>query len=172
MTAYPNLNGSLTLPRIVTHAAQPVLVRHVAITMDDLDSTGPACLDAVRAWMEVQGIKPTGPGFFRYDLINMAGQMGMAFGFPVAPGTKGQGEVVAEILPAGRYISVLHYGHPDELYDATIMLIEWSKVREVDWDVEETAKGDRFAARLELFNRAEGDPSDDWITEIRIRLRD
>jgi effector-binding domain-containing protein len=172
MTAYPNLKGSLTLPRIVTHAAQPALVRHVALTMNDLDSAGPAALDGVADWMAQQGIAPAGPGFFRYDLINMAGQMGMAFGYPVAPGTQGAGDIAAETLPAGRYISVLHHGHPDELYDATIMLIEWSKVREVGWDVEETAAGDRFAARLELFNHAEGDPSDDWITEIRIRLRD
>lgn len=171
MTAYPHLAGSLTLPRIVTHAAQPVLVRHAAIGLDALDSAGPAALDAVEAWMAEKRIAPTGPGFFRYDLINMAGQMGMAFGYPVAPGTVGEGEIRAETLPAGRYISVLHHGHPDELYDATIMLIEWSKVRRVDWDVEETAAGDRFAARLELFNQAEGDPSDDWVTEIRIRLR-
>ena len=172
MTAYPHLAGSLTLPRIVTHAAQPVLVRHAVLGMDALDSAGPAALDAVEAWMAGQGIAPTGPGFFRYDLINMAGQMGMAFGYPVAPGTMGDGDIRAETLPAGRYISVLHHGHPDELYDATIMLIEWSKVRHVDWDVEETPAGDRFAARLELFNHAEGEPSDDWVTEIRIRLRD
>jgi effector-binding domain-containing protein len=172
MTAYPNLKGSLTMPQIVTHAAQPVLVRHVAMAMDALDRDGPAALDAVGHWMERSGIRSTGPGFFRYDLINMGGEMGMAFGYPVAAGTKGQGDIIAETLPAGRYISVLHHGHPDELYDATIMLIEWSKVREVAWDVEETAEGDRFAARLELFNHAEGDPSDGWITEIRIRLRD
>jgi effector-binding domain-containing protein len=172
MTAYPNLSGSLTLPRILSFAAQPVLVRHAALSMADLDSAGPAALDTVADWMTRHGIAPAGPGFFRYDLINMAGRMGMAFGYPVAPGTTGQGEIVAETLPAGRYISVLHHGHPDELYDATIMLIEWSKVRQVDWDAEDTAEGDRFAARLELFNRAEGDPSDDWITEIRIRLRD
>jgi effector-binding domain-containing protein len=172
MTAYPNLQGSLTLPRIVTHAAQPVLVRHAAISMDQLDTAGPAALDAVANWMAAQGIAPTGPGFFRYDLINMAGRMGMAFGYPVAPGAGGKGDIVAETLPAGRYVSVLHHGHPDELYDATIMLIEWAKVRQVDWDVEETAAGARFAARLELFNQADGDPSDDWLTEIRIRLRD
>jgi effector-binding domain-containing protein len=172
MTAYPHLNGSLTLPRIVTHAAQPVLVRHAAIAMDELDSAGPACLDAVQDWMTGQGTLPIGPGFFRYDLINMAGQMGMAFGYPVAPSTKGEGDILAETLPAGRYISVRHHGHPDELYDVTIMLIEWSKVRQIDWDVEETAQGDRFAARLELFEQSPGDPSDDWVTEIRIRLRD
>lgn len=172
MTAYPNLKGTLTLPRIINCPAQPVLVQHAALRMDQLDSSGLACLDAVQAWMDQQGIAATGPGFFRYDLINMAGQMGMAFGYPVTPGTSGQGDILAETLPAGCYISVLHHGHPEELYDATIMLIEWSKVRQVHWDVEETAAGDRFAARMEIFNRAEGDPSDDWITEIRIRLAD
>ncbi|MCU0826997.1 MAG: GyrI-like domain-containing protein [Tabrizicola sp.] len=172
MTAYPNLKGSLTLPQIVTHLPQPVLVRRAEVPMDSLATNGPATIDAVRDVMAAQGIAATGPGFLRYDRISMACDMQMAFGYPVAPGTTANGDLSFETLPAGRYISIRHHGHPDELYDVTIMLIEWSKVRKVQWDVEETPEGDRFGARMEIFHNDAGPPSDDWITEIRIRLRD
>ncbi|HLQ18620.1 MAG TPA: GyrI-like domain-containing protein, partial [Tabrizicola sp.] len=165
MTAYPNLKGTLTMPQIVSHPPQPVLVRRANVTMGSLDTIGPATLDAVRDAMAAERIRATGPGFFRYDLINMACDMQMAFGYPVAPGTTAPGDLSLETLPAGRYISVTHNGHPDELYDVNILLIEWSKVRQVQWDVEETPEGDRFAARLEIFHTDAGPPSDAWVTE-------
>jgi effector-binding domain-containing protein len=172
MTDLPTLKGTLTLPRLATLPSQAVLVLRADMAMTDIDSKGPALLDRVLTHLQLEGIAETGPAFFRYDVIDMVGTMSMSFGAQVPPGTAGAGDIVADILPAGRYVSVLHNGHPDELYDATIMLIEWAKVRGVQWDVEETAEGDRFAARMEFYHDGPEVPKDQWTTEIRIRLRD
>jgi hypothetical protein len=173
MTDIPALHGSLVLPRIEAFAAQPVLVRHARLTMAEIDSLGPALLGEVLDGLAARGIAEAGPAFFRYDLINMAGQMGMAFGVQVPTGTEGFGEVRAEVLPAGRYLTALHRGHPDELYDCMMMIVAWAKGRGVVWEVEETAAGDRFAARLEFYRSDPATvPMSDWETEIRVKLAD
>lgn len=171
MTRIPELRGSLALPRIEVFAAQPVLVRHASLTMAEIGSKGPGLLGEVLDGMAARSITEAGPAFFRYDLIDMAGQMGMAFGAQVAPGTPGFGEVQAEVLPAGRYLTALHRGHPDELYDCMMMIVAWVKGRGVAWDVEETEAGDRFAARLEFYRSDPATvPMADWETEIRVKL--
>ena len=172
MTDLPDLKGRLTLPRLLEFGAETVLVRRETMPWTDLDARGPALHSEVRDYISRIGTPETGPPFFRYDLIDMAGNMGMAFGFPVPRGTRGEGDILAQTHPAGRYISVVHNGHPDELYDATVMLIEWAKVRGIRWDMEETPEGDRFAARMEFYRSPDGVPKDDWETEIRIRVAD
>lgn len=171
MTSIPVLNGSLTLPRIRHFPAQPVLVRHADLPMAEIDSEGPAILKDVLSQLAANGVAETGPAFFRYDVVDMEGTMSMSFGTQVAEGTRDQGDIRAETLPAGRYVTLTHQGHPDELYDVTVMLMAWAKVRGVHWDVEETSAGDRFAARLEFFHNGPEDPPESWATEIRIRLR-
>jgi hypothetical protein len=171
MTDIPALHGSLVLPRIEAFAAQPVLVRHARLTMAEIDSLGPALLGEVLDGLAARGIAEAGPAFFRYDLINMAGQMGMAFGVQVPPGTEGFGEVRAEVLPAGRYLTALHRGHPDELYDCMMMIVPWAKGRRIRWDSEMIGVGERFAARLEFYRSdPQTVPMNDWETEIRIKV--
>lgn len=172
MTSIPDLKGSLTLPRIRHFPAQPVLVRHADMLMAEIDSEGPAILRDVLSHLAANGVAESGPAFFRYDVVDMEGTMSMSFGAQVAEGTLGQGDIRAETLPAGRYVTLTHQGHPDELYDVTVMLMAWARVRGVQWDVEETPEGDRFAARMELYRSEPDDPPENWTTEIRIRLRD
>ena len=167
-----DLKGRITLPRIATFPAQPVLVRRADLTMANLDSRGGEILGDVLGTLAAHGIAETGPGFFRYDVVDMAGTMQMAFGAQVSPGTPAPPGLEAETLPAGHHITLTHHGHPDELYDVTVMLMAWAKTRGHRWDSEITAAGERFAARLEFHHDGPPTPPDDWTTEIRIRLRD
>jgi effector-binding domain-containing protein len=167
-----DLKGWFTLPRIIAFPAQPVLLRRADLTMATLDSEGGAILGQVLESLARHGIAETGPAFFRYDVIDMEGVMAMSFGAQVAPGTTAPDGLVTETLPAGRYVTLTHHGHPDELYDVTVMLMLWAKVRGHIWDMEETPQGDRFAARMEFYHNGPETPPDDWTTEIRIRLAD
>lgn len=168
----PSLKGTLALPRLVERAAEPVLILRADMPLMEIDSRGPGLLAQVLDHLAGRGIAPVGPGFFRYDVIDMPGTMSMSFGVPVPPGTAGDAAFESDTIPAGRYISVRHHGHPDELYDATIMLIAWAEVRGVAWDVATTLEGDRFAARMEVFHSGPETPMGDWTTEILIRLAD
>jgi hypothetical protein len=167
-----DLKGWFTLPRIAEYPAQPVLLRRADLTMATLDSRGGEILGEVLGTLAAHAVHETGPAFFRYDVIDMEGTMQMSFGAQVAPGTTAPKGLVADMLPAGRYITLTHHGHPDELYDVTVMLMLWAKVRGHIWDMEETPQGDRFVARMEFYHNGPETPPDDWTTEIRIRLAD
>ena len=63
-------------------------------------------------------------------------------------------------------------GHPMGLYDATAALLDWAAGQGLAWDVTETEDGDRWGARLEIY---ESDPAqepdmDKWVTDLAFRL--
>jgi effector-binding domain-containing protein len=163
----------LTLPRIVERKAQPYVAirRVVKIPFGDvIDATLPRLFQ----WIGANGIEPAGPPFFKYNVIDMANDLEMEFGVPTATLLQPDDVVVTGALSAGRYATVTNHGHYDQLMDATAVLIGWAKERGIQWDVEETAMGDKFAGRFEVYpnDPREVPNPDDWETEIWIKLRD
>jgi effector-binding domain-containing protein len=90
-----------------------------------------------------------------------------------APIPDGEG-LIAGVIPAGRYASVIHTGHYDGLVDANAALQVWAEREGLRWAVLETPVGDRWDARLEIYltdPQAEPDPAR-WRTEITYLLAD
>jgi effector-binding domain-containing protein len=86
----------------------------------------------------------------------------------------GNDEVLNGTLPGGRYASLTHTGHPDELEAATARLLSWAAERELRWDIAETDAGEAWGCRLEFYKTdpaAEPDMSR-WETELAFRLAD
>jgi DNA gyrase inhibitor GyrI len=86
----------------------------------------------------------------------------------------GDERVLAGVLPAGRYVTMTHVGHPDGLYEATGRLLTWAKEQGLSWDSSDTEAGERWGARLEIY---ESDPDDEpdmnkWVTVLAFRLAD
>jgi len=77
-------------------------------------------------WLFERGHAPAGAPFLRYLVIDMARAMVVQAGVPVAGPVEVGGEVESDTLPAGRYASTTHVGHPDGLYDATVGLLTWA----------------------------------------------
>jgi len=80
--------------------------------------------------------------------------------------------VLAGVLPAGRYASLVHRGPYEQLYDANGALFGWIKEQGLKIDVTESAEGERFGCRLEIYltdPAVEKDPQK-WETEVAIRL--
>jgi effector-binding domain-containing protein len=96
---------------------------------------------------------------------------------PVSPSprrSEGDARVQAGVLPAGRYVTALHVGHPSTLIAATAALLDWAKTKGLTWDVTPSPDGDRWGCRLELYltdPRAEPDMNK-WETQLAFRLRD
>ena len=103
---------------------------YVAITrrvsMGELGEKIPPLLGDVFGWLGKQGIAPAGPPFFRYDVIDMAGVMVVAAGVPIDSPVAGEGDIEAGTIPAGRYATVTHTGHPDELEAADLLGVQCS----------------------------------------------
>ena len=73
-----------------------------------------------------RGIAPAGPPFWRYLTIEMPDRLEIECGVPVGAAVAGDDRVLAGELPAGRYATVLHVGHPDDLVETTGELLDWA----------------------------------------------
>jgi len=162
-----------TRPRIAERGAQPYVALRRVVTIPFgpvIDVTLPALFQ----WLDAHGVEPVGPPFFKYNLIDMAGELEIDFGVPTAALLEGPADVVAGMLPAGRYVTLTHHGHYDGLVEATGALLAWAAGQGLELDQEGTARGDRFAGRFEVYPSDPRDvPNpDDWETEIWIKLKD
>ncbi len=73
----------------------------------------------VFAWLGGRGAAPAGAPFWKYNVIDMAAKLEIEAGVPVAAAVAGDDRVVSGVLPAGRYATLTHVGHPSELMAAT-----------------------------------------------------
>jgi effector-binding domain-containing protein len=104
----------------------------------------------------------------------MADKLEIDLGVPVAIDVAVDDGVSADLLPAGRYASLVYTGHYSGLMDANRVLLEWGATQGLQWDMWTTPRGDAFRARFESYltdPRSEPDASK-WQTEVAIRVRD
>lgn len=163
----------LTMPKIIDRESQPYVAIRRRVKFDAVPALADTAYPLLDAWMRDHGVKPAGPSFFKYNVIDMQGLLEIEVGFPTEGPVQGDDTVVVGSLPAGRYGMVRHTGSYDELYDANAVLIGWAKEKGIRWDAEESPEGDRFACRLESYvvdPAAESDPQK-WATEVLIRVR-
>ena len=129
----------------------------------------PPLIPEVFGWLAEQGVAPAGPPFFRYLVIDMAGDLDVEVGVPVATQVTANGRVLAGSFPAGRYATAVHTGPYDELGDATRQLLAWAKESGVVFQVRETeAAGDTWAGRAEFYLTSPDEEPDPqrWLTEL------
>jgi effector-binding domain-containing protein len=160
-------------PSIVERAAQP----YVGITRRVTMRTIPEIADRIPevfGWLAARGVEPAGPPFLRFDLIQMSRELEVEAGVPVAAAPAGDDVVRPGVLPAGRYATTVHIGHPDELIGVTANLLDWAAAQNLRWDMADTAEGQRWGCRLEIYhtNPAEVPDPARWETELAFRLAD
>jgi effector-binding domain-containing protein len=160
-------------PEIVTRAAQPYAAIRARVTMADLGTLG-ARFGEVFAWLGARGLEPAGAPFWRYNVIDMARKLEVDVAVPVAAAVDGDDYVVSGVLPAGRYATLTHVGHPSELYEVTGSLLDWAAAQGLTWDMSPGEEGERWGARVETYltdPEVEPDMSK-WVTELAFRLAD
>lgn len=164
----------ITEPIVEERAEQPYMAIRTQATMRELPAVIPRLIGEVGAWLGQHGTPPAGPPFIRYLVINMAENLDIELGFPVAKAGQGNGRVSAGELPAGRYASLVYTGHYSGLMEANAALLEWGARQGLAWDTWTGENGDAFGARLESYltdPANEPDPAN-WKTEVAIRLAD
>ena len=160
-------------PTIVQRAAQPYMSITGLVTMQRIPEIADR-LPEVFQWLAARGVEAAGPPFFKYNIIDMERELEIEVGVPVADVLEGDEVVRPGVLPAGRYASVTHVGHPQQLIDATAALLQWAAKQGLSWDVTQTDRGERWGCRLELYKT---DPAvqpdmNEWETELAFRLAD
>jgi effector-binding domain-containing protein len=160
-------------PSIVERPEHPYVAISGLVTMQTVGAIADR-LPGVFRWLAEHGLEPAGAPFFKYNLIDMERKLEIEVGLPVAAIAEGDGDVRSGVLPAGRYATVSHVGHPDELIDVTAALLEWAADQGLRWDMSETDEGQQWGCRLEVYNT---DPTEEpdmsrWEAELAFRLAD
>jgi effector-binding domain-containing protein len=158
-------------PEIETRAEQPYVAIRAKVTMGEIAAFARR-FGEVFGWLDSHGLAPAGPPFFKYNVIDMARELEMEAGVPVATAISGDDQMMAGVLPAGRYATLTHVGHPSELMAATKALLDWAAEQGLTWDVTPSEDGDRWACRLENY-LTDPDQEPDmskWVTQLAFKL--
>src|SRR5580704_5258 len=98
-------------PEIVTRGEQPYAAVRARVRMAELGEFA-ARFGEVFGWLGARGLGPAGAPFFKYNLIDMERELEVEVGVPVAAAVDGDDQVISGVLPAGRYATLTHVGHP------------------------------------------------------------
>jgi effector-binding domain-containing protein len=161
-------------PSIVERPALPYAAIKVLVSMNELGTIVPPLNGEVFQWLAARGAAPAGAPFWKYNLIDMQRSLEIEAGVAVAEPVSGDDRVLGGVLPAGRYVTTRHVGHPSTLMAATAALLVWAETHGLAWDKSDTPQGERWGARLEIYLT---DPRDEpdmdrWVTELVFRLAD
>jgi effector-binding domain-containing protein len=160
-------------PDIIECAEQPYVAIRAKVTMQQLAGLGQR-FGEVFGWLAAHDLAPAGPPFFRYNVIDMERQLEVEAGVPMAVAVTGDEQVVAGVLPAGRYVTAIHAGHPDGLVGAVGGLLDWADGQGLHWDMTPTPDGERWGSRLEIYLTDPDEQPDmsKWETQLLFRLAD
>ena len=159
-------------PEIVTRPEEHYVAIRTQVTMEKIGTEVPPLNQEVFGWLGQQGASPSGPPFWKYNVIDMARGLEIEAGVTVASPLAGDGRVIAGVLPAGRYVTLDHVGAPETLMGATGSLLDWAAGQDLRFDVSPSPQGERWGCRLEIYltdPRAEPDLSK-WETVLAFRL--
>jgi effector-binding domain-containing protein len=162
---------TVTEPRIDYREAKPYLGIRTQTPMSGMSKVIGKLFKEMNAWLKKEKVEPAGPPFLRYHVIDMAGEMDIEVGTPVAAALPVNGRVTNGVLPAGRYASLVYVGNG---YTGNKVLVEWAKANGIAWDRWDDAKGDAFRSRYETYLT---DPAIEprktkWDVEVAIKLAD
>jgi effector-binding domain-containing protein len=163
----------MSAPQIVTRADQPYVAIRGHVSMAEVAAFAVRTPE-VFAWLGAHGVPPAGPPLLKYNVIDMTRQLEIDNGVPVAAPVDVDGDMIAGVLPGGRYATLTHVGHPIELMGATKALLDWAAGQGLAFDVSPDAAGERWGSRVEFYltdPREEPDMSK-WVTELAFRLAD
>jgi effector-binding domain-containing protein len=159
-------------PKVVERQPQPYVAIKVLVTMQEISQVVPPLNGEVFGWLADHGATPSGPPFWKYNVIDMERDLEIEAGVAVEQPVPGDDRVLAGTLPGGSYATLVHTGHPDQLIDATAALLDWGKTQGLTWDRSDGVEGERWGARLEFYLT---DPDDEpdmnkWETEVAFRV--
>jgi effector-binding domain-containing protein len=118
----------------------------------------------VFVWLAKRGLKPVGAPFLRYLIVDVERKLEFDLGIPIAESVQGEGQIIAEPLPAGTYAMMLHTGHPNELEEITANLFAWAEEKSIRWKMD----GSRWEGRVEWYYSDQEIEPDvaKWETEL------
>src|SRR6186997_2419249 len=104
-----------TEPSVMERPAQRYVGITSAVTMENIGVILAPLHGRLFGWLDERGIAPDGAPFWKYNVIDMSSAMEVEVAIPVVDEVSGDETVQFGVLPAGRYVTMSHLGHPDQL---------------------------------------------------------
>lgn len=99
----------ITEPKLERHRKQNYAAIRMAVPIPFGKYLQPAW-DEVYNWLKSKDIKPSGPAIIRYLTTDMPEELDIDIGFTVDKTVKGNDRLIADVLPAGHYATLLYTG--------------------------------------------------------------
>jgi effector-binding domain-containing protein len=138
-------------PQIQARAAQHYAAIPATVAMSRISAAVDEAFPELFGWLAGQGIAPVGPPLIRYLVIDMAGELQLELGVPVAAPVTASGRVQPGVLPEGRYAVLRHTGPYDGLAASNAALLQWAQEKGIAFDTWETAGGEAWRCRAEHY---------------------
>ena len=156
-------------PRLEERAETPTLGIRASVPFRTMLSNRDRLLAELIAWFAAQGIEPDGPFFLRLHVVDMAGMMAIEVGVVSRDGAADD-RVLRGTMPAGRYATL---DYLKTSMAANGMLRNWVTDQGLALDVRDTADGEAFAGRFEIYLT---DPRTErmktrWVVQLAFLLR-
>jgi effector-binding domain-containing protein len=160
-------------PTIVERTEQPYVGRRESITMTEFARMADL-LPVLAGNLAEHGVPVSGAPFFRYRVIDMSADLVVEAGIPLTTRIDLPEPMFVDSLPGGRYATLTHVGHPDELMAVTARLLDWGNDQGLVWDMEPTPTGEVWGCRLEMLmtDPAEEPDMHKWTTVLMLKLAD
>ena len=156
-------------PRVEERAQTPTLGIRETVPFRTMLSHRDRLLAELISWLAAHDVEPEGPFFLRLHVVDMAGMMAIEVGV-VGSADTADDRVTQGEMPAGRY-ATLDYRKTSMA--ANGLLRNWVSEQGLALDVRDTADGEAFAGRFEIYLT---DPRTErmktrWIVQLAFRLR-
>ena len=138
-------------PQIQERTAQHYAGIPVTVTMDGLSAAVDSTFSELFPRLASHGIPPAGAPLIRYLVIDMAGEMQIEMGVPVAAPITASGRIQPGTLPGGRYAVLRHTGPYDGLVASNAALERWAQEHGIEFDTWNTPQGSAWRGRAEHY---------------------
>ena len=161
-------------PKVQVRAEQPYVSIPIEINLKEWDKAN-ALVVEIFGWLGQKRVQPTGAPFFRYQVIgDIDKKCKIEVGVPVGNAISGDGHVIAGTIPAGKYVTLVHTGHPNRIANSYAILEEWASGRGMRWDNRMEDNEDIWAGRFEYYltDPAEQPNPEQWSIEIEYLIEE
>ena len=155
-------------------AEQPYVSIPLEVTLKEWGRAN-ALVEEIFAWLEDKGVQPSGAPFYRYFVIGDTDKnFKLEVGVPITSPMFGDERVITGTIPAGKYATLVHYGHPDHISNSFTVLEEWAKEHEVEWDNQMEGDKEVWGGRFEYYltDPAVEPDLEKWSTEIAYKIKE
>jgi len=142
----------LSEPKVEQRQEQPYVAVRAAVPMP-FGKYLPAMWDEVDHWLKDKGIAASGPAIIRYLTTDMAQKLDIDVGFAIDQPLPGDEHVIADVLPAGKYATLLYTGpyEGNGIFQATVALLDWAAENNVVWDISKQENTEWWNGRVEWY---------------------